>query len=519
MPNSNQLQNLSPRKNILAVYCILTASLLLIFYQLWGVNIISADDPYLAMASFRGGGILNVAMGQAQGQGRYFFVFPMTLTQLAYIGDSVLLLSAIRVVTNLAVFIVFFKLVESIWGRAFALLCALVGVGFFDCVGGSFNSFYSTPLTFTIAAFFIMLGFWSFNENCKENRPDAITPFLYYFIALNFYESIVFYMVGFILIYFSHKSCKPSFLGALHQAAKDMKWLFLLVAFYLIIYAGFRFFYPSMNEGNKELNFPGISRLFKTVWTFSVNGIYIDRFNFDFSQIGFVDINIVAAVMAAIAITYGILLLLRSFYGVNSCHGKKVTLMYFVSIGYFIFAPNLLYGMVDKYHSWADAESYYVGSYFSAFPHIILLACTTVFIKKISSNYALKHFLMIGLGIFLVVSIFSNYKHSLQFFYGHKIENHKWILVDEVLLRSGDNFLNHQKVCEITPGNNFLINDQPFHIYNYWSSYFSKRLGRSVEVLLSDNRNGCDWIIDEYTPVKLKIISGDGQKVLWGYIH
>lgn len=472
-------------------YALLWIGCSLILSLLWGVNIIGADDAFIAMDSFRKGGLFKASLLQAQGQGRHFYIVAWTLTQLSYLGDSTVWLSIIRIITNLIVAITFFRLIKNIFNENIAILTGFLTLALFLTVDADFNSFYATPLWYSVGIIFLFLSFNSYHLALIEKKSQYLS-FLYYFICLHFYESMLLYAPVFLAIHLvEYLKCKQQFLmkDYLGDFFSSLKWLFIFLILYILIYFMFRYFFPSQYEGAKTLNFTTLGRTIKTIYLLSFYGIqtqiYLRR-PVDGSW-------------------YAFYLTVITFFGTWLCLKKKKKLSLdskyfriifgtvFLTTLYLIVAPNILYGFVDKYHSWSDALRYYNGSFYSAFAYIVLISLILYTILDIIQNDKIRNITILIICFIIGFFSYSNAIKTYPFLANQKLLASRWVLVPQIIEKASSELKENDTICT----SNLYRKDDSFDIYNYWSEFFSKYTQKKIKVQYVEGVNSdCQWSLN-----------------------
>ncbi|HLD98920.1 MAG TPA: hypothetical protein VJB59_01605 [Bdellovibrionota bacterium] len=122
------------------LYGLLILAAAIILPNLWGIAFSSGDDPFIAVDRFRKGGVWPASVGQATGQGRFYYVLPWTLSQLPYLWDSFAVVNSIKIVSKFLMFSAYFLFIREFYDERMALLTGFIGVALFDTIGGSIKA-------------------------------------------------------------------------------------------------------------------------------------------------------------------------------------------------------------------------------------------------------------------------------------------------------------------------------------------------------------------------------------------
>jgi hypothetical protein len=489
------------------LYAILMTLVIIILFQLWGRAIRGADDPAIALDSLRQGGIWLASYHQAVSQGRFSYILTYFLTQLPYQSNDFVLLNLTLITTNLMIFILFYRFLSSLWGRSFAFLNCFIALVLFNWVGGEFNLFHGSPLWCSVGFIFLLLSLTRFNEQCKKRNDQFLLAFFLFFLCTLFYEPFLFYAAIFPIIYFSHNDLnlnKNNFFIFSREFLYRFRFLFLSICIYLICYFGFRLFFPSTYEGTKELHFNSLERTWKTIRRFSFGGVYFSGPYF------FGGFMLISGIMTALTtIGLGIVFYLNK---ISPPEIKKIKIknvfLTFVSVGLYVFFPNLLYGFIEKYHTWSDIDPYYVGSYLSVFAVTIFVSLAiSMLINHLRNTYVkVVAYLLIVAGVGFLG--FGNFINAQRVFYFDRIHAHKWPMMIQLLEQASSAIEVNSVLCTTTLMRSF----ESFNIYDYWSQYISMKLGKEVKLKIKPPDDPeCTWVVD-YEAVPYTITMSFKQK-------
>jgi hypothetical protein len=481
----------------LSIYLILAACLLLIFSHFWNIAFTGGDDPFVALDPIRKGGFWKASVVQAIGQGRFWLVIPWFLTQVAYLDQNFVWANTLKISSDLVFVFVFFRFIKSVWNESFALVCTFIGLGLFSWYGADFNPLHNVPLWYVSGATFLLLSFTSFNERLKKNTGSFYISFTFYLLGLLFYEIFLFYAAVFPLLYISHyygTLKTKSFKFWLLDFLKVHRFLFLYLALYLSVYYLFRVYFPSGYEGSKEFHFVTIGRTLRTIGSFS---LFMGIYTYFREALPVAPEVWVESIFISSLVCLGLLLSL--FHYKKTFIRKKIEpLKILMSLGFvtfFVFSPNLLYGFVDKYHTWADAKPYYLGSFFAALAIIIFISILILSFYDLILLHARRLSLMFSVLLLPPLFYFAigNFSQFITQFDIFNKDFYKWPLLHEVIAQAGSSIDGENIICT----NNFMGYKDSYDIYDYWSFYLSDRTKKNIKVKhVKQVEPDCNWVMN-----------------------
>ena len=473
-----------------SIYYALFFLLGLIFLQLLGRGFRGGDDPAFAMLATNGGGMWKAAVQEAIREGRFFYPVVIFISQIPYQFDDFLLLNFCIIVSNLLVFIFFFRFLKEIWGEGFALMTCFIGLALFDWVGGNWNLINSFPSCCLVGFVCLFQSFILFARRAKQGRNDFFLPALLFYFSLHFYEIYILYFLAYPLIYFSINPMPKAdgFLLRLKKVFEVFRPFALLVAVYLFCYALFRFIYPSYYSGTSDLALRGFARIWQTLTTLSFAGITFEW------PVLYPQFILIAVVMTALY-ALGVLIAIRNADPVSSdAIVIRRLLLSFLAVAPFVIVPNLLFSLSPTKHMVADMLGSYVGSYFSAFGIVIevaiLFSLGIVFIK----NRFLVRIIKTLFVLITALSAVGNFSYAQKEFYFDRVEAFKWVLMDDILEQVKDILVDKDIVCT----KSLMKVGSTFISYDYWSFYATQKVGKRIKVIFDDpdHQKYCTWIAD-----------------------
>ncbi len=470
------------------IYSLFLIASWILISQLWGTGIQPGDDAYFAVDRFRRGGILESSLAQSIGQGRFYYLITMTLTQLLYLDDSMVVQNLFKMLADLFVFYSFFRLTKELFGLQTAAFTGLIGIAIFDTYGAAVNPFLAWPMMYGLGAGIQLFSFWLYAKACK-NKSSFFSAYSFYFISLIFYEPMVFYSVGYLFIYYFFRSDEIKefgFISWIKKAFYKNYGLIIALGLYFSAYLIFRYFYPSQYDGNKELTLDSASRIFKTILDFSFGGAkWLLDYNF---------VDVYRSLALTSIVVFGFIYAFKKLNSQNFrvkdvWHLFKVILV----LVFFILCPNFLYGFIEKYRQWVVYSPYYVSSFYSVFAIIMLLGVLTTFLWNsiINQNKYVKNLVIVVFVIIGGIFTFSNISQASAIHLQFRLHGLRWPLIKKTLNELGEHSIPFNTICS----NSFVLS--PEDTYNYWPLYLSNFYDKKInfQKVQTDNSN-CDIYVD-----------------------
>ena len=440
-------------KSIKRSFCfVISGFIFFIFFHFFGIAFTGGDDPFIAMDYLSKGGLWNAAVSQGLGQGRVFAVFTYFLAELSFkLGFE--WTNLFKIISSSFVLIFYFILIKKIFSTNFSILNIIVFLLIFDWYGGDFNPIHNVTQWYSIG-FNFLLGSLIVFINELENNKKFIFSAILFFCALVFYEIILGYVIIFPILYL----LKDPKAFRLKNLLFKFHYFILAVGCYLSIYILFRVYFPSEYIGNKQFFFGDLFNSFFTIIRMSLLGIgfkYWDQFSL---------INIGKALFSStLCIVLLIVFFKRNEFESFIKNHKSIKVnakLLFMLLPVVI--PNILFGFIEKYHTW---YGYYVGSFFSAFAIVPLI---TYLLLLIRNNFTKGFYISIFLLFVCANGIYVNYFTKLDEF---KVDREKWALMDEIILQSKSDLKNNDLICS----DNLFKRKSSYNVYPYWDNYiFSK---------------------------------------------
>lgn len=458
-----------------AALALTALALVLLVGQHWGMMLSNSDDPWIITSTWE------MRWQAASAQGRFWLIPINTLAALPYQSGSWGVANSIKILVNSAVFVLFVAFCSRLTDRRTGLLTGLVWLALIDVSPGYYSPFHGFLLMFNLqfAALFGSFYWYLCQLDAPGPRKLAVGPYLLFAFALLAYEPMLFYSGVFPALYlYRHCSVPRAPLRAgdwvsLCKAFARTNWVLpLVVLAYLLTFFLYRATQPTSGRGLDGIG--SLADVAITVYQFSVNGFHL--------QIKALT-NYIAGVSAlhtlVLAVVYGLAVGLGCFLLIPKiCATRQTDLLLrpwgLAVLGFYVFCPNLLLGLVDAYRRWAAEDPHYVGNYFSAFPLAMVLTLGILSLvggAKASREKAL--FLLVA-GI-LASSACDNYMRWGSLAEKNRVDSQLWLRAIDDLRGQVKDRTAPVVVCGL---------HAPEHVSGdnvYWSGYLTQALGTPVQ--------------------------------------
>ena len=499
----------APANKILLALLALAWALVLL--RMWGGAMTGGDEPFTATSAQRLGGIFSAAWEMATSQARFYQLVFYPLAQIPYLVDSLAWTNAFRIFSSGIAVLTFFLFADRLYGRRIALLAGFLLLGLQDTVGGGYNPFHALPLWFSfgLALFFLSLHTYTRAVAMQRATGPAYTLF---FCSLLTYEPMLFYVLAFPLIWHV-VTARDLYCADNHLAGKVLGFcrgnlgLFVSVLLYSVAYIGFRSIFPPSYAGVSGFTWTTLADVSQTIYSLSTSGIYTKTYWEWWTQYRVMPLLFAAIVMLAIAAC-----LLRTTSAPLAGKPFGVVNMHLVGLLPFVFLPNVLFGLTERYREWARHGSY-IGSYFSSFAICLMLA---VLLAGLLHRHG-RRLRVLSAPIWSATAVllvlvgylaYCNHYQSLDFFNRSHKETMKWKAIDHLAaaISAGQIKDLPADMCSKT----LMAPDNP---YQYWTWYLSRRAGQWIEVHYDDGKADCPVSFNE---VKGQYVLSDANdQVLW----
>lgn len=456
MKNLMRLQLNERNAKRLAFVC-LGLLMLLQALHIWQTPFTSGDDALTSIVRFRAGGIWNAARLQAEGQGRFYALFSYYLAQIPYLIDAYQFRNSFSILCNIFAYIGFYFFVLA-WKKDFwfSILSTSILVGLIEVRYG-YNPFHGLPLWFSFAAGLLCFSFAFWALRSESRNAHLLSCFLFG-ISLLFYETFVLYSV-FFLVFDLSKFSRSNFFS-LRFLFNRYKGLLIVFVIYFSCYVIYMRAHPTAYSGTK-VSLGTWHEMFQTVLLFSWHGWKVSLPSLaDFSPLSF---------------AFGVLVSFLIFIGLRRSSVRFLNLKSAFLIGIFVFLPNVLYALTERYREWVKGEPYYLGSYYSAFGLALAFSVLIFFIlnwapKKLYNSLVLVFSCLIGL------YAVNNYKLGSDHFNYYRPQLHHYrlfeLFFDDLKVKA-----DVDNIVIVSP--TLLPNRDP---YDYWSTYLSLKHNRNIKI-------------------------------------
>lgn len=459
----------------------------------------SGDDGYTAFAAIAPGGVWASAVEMAKFQGRFYQLVLYPLAMLPFVGESIVVANLFKIYTFLMVLGGFWCLCRELIGRAAALVCLALFVCLFDTVGGSYNPFHGLPLWFGLGCALLMFSLGLLLRSFRKQTSPNLSYFVF-FLALLSYEILLLYVPLFMLFHlYNGDSHSPRFnKQEIVRVLLRCRVLFYYVAAYLVLYAGYKHFFPGTYSGVDGLTLAPANEMLRPVLNFSLRSLY-----FRLGQSGqqaFSPSGLVFAItgVAAVFCAWGAASRSNADQARISVAAQRITAngIFILVVLAYVFVPNVLFGFTLRYRIWAgDGVEFYLGSFFSAFAFILLLYFCVSRMMSYPTDRVVRYLGAMTMAFLLGSFVYSNTKNSENFFGQSRTMSMRWPVADWASDRLREASISRQLpsgtaqwlIC----GDGFSHNRElPTYFRNpdmiadvevYWSRYFTRSLSRDVK--------------------------------------
>jgi hypothetical protein len=376
-------------------------------------------------------------------------------------------------VTNLAIFAAFAGMAASLLRNLrLALFILVVSVALLETTH-NYNPFHAYPLWFGLGLGFVFLSIWLYNE-ALERRSAALESgaAVAYLMAMLTYE--VFLGYGVVLAAVAYRNCRSldGFRARVaYLARRSRQWGAAALA-YGAAYLWFSHAHPSQYPGAA----PGSLRpltVAKTVFAFSITGLNLSGLKGSQWRL-----DIGAAIGAGVVTMLG-------FYGFRHFAGR-FSFRSLLRIACWALAgmvvPNVLYGFAARYQRWAETDvAFYIGSFSGALPFGTLLVAVCLIVCRMGSRRVWRCVIAAVCALLAGVGAYANACRREEYFAQARENRMLWSLVEASLTGPSREMYTSAKTL-IAPSILRMPGLSP-GIYDYWTYYFSDKLGRPFHVV------------------------------------
>lgn len=462
------------------IFLLYMVALGLILGRMWGGGFTGGDEPFTATASLKYDGIFNAAVVMAKGQSRFYQLIYYVLAQIPYLYDSLAWVNFWRILSSFITISAFSLFAIKLFKFPIGILSSYIYLAISLTSGSGYNAFHALPLWFNIGIGFIFLSYLSYCYDLDDNKITlSVRTGILFGMGILAYELLLPYFIGFVFI-LSYK--KLSF--NMRDAFKALKVPLFIVLVYLVTYYLWRVSYPPSYPGTSELRLNSLFEVLNAAQKFSFGGIFI---SFNPKQIIKYDINYLAT-SATLIIFIGTLLAAGAAYQAKERLSNYQFLMAVLCFLLVIYSPNIILSLSPRYLEWVKNDSFYHGSYYSAYFIATLLAlCLNQILQyfRLHKSFLSFSVFFICASSFYLNSLYANQNNSQIYFDESVVNADRWrsvnILLKKIQILNSDNV----DICT----NTLIKTDDP---YDYWSLYLSHRAGKRIRIIFSESPKSCE---------------------------
>jgi hypothetical protein len=452
----------------------------------------NADDPWISQLGIQG------SLDVAKSQGRFWLVPITLLTQVPYLLDSWAVVNVIKILVNGLTLFSFVLFCSKLTNKHTGILMGLVWLALIDISPSNYSPIHGFLLMFNLQFAFLFMSFYTFLDLQGKNDPARIivTPYLLFAFALLSYEPMFFYSMVFPALYLYKKNQDPNIAGKYSLYSEGKKFLsknftlVIVLALYVIFFFGFRKVYETTTIRSIDTG-DNLFEILKTIYSFSIHGFHFQLKPFTGAILEtYTSTNIFLSAVYAGLIALGLFLIIPRINeeAVPSVLYRKKSL---VVLGFFIFSPNILLGLVEGYRKWAAYDPHYVGNYFSSFPLAMAVALLLIYLVGGDKARHEKILFILVLYVFFS-SAFDNYARWGKM---AEINRNGSVLWQKAILKMEHQTFKHNGqtlLCGINAPKQYITGDD-----KYWSQYLSNKF--SSDILYVSNKittTSCDVTLD-----------------------
>jgi len=453
----------------------------------------SGDDGYTYMASQAEHGFFVSVWEMVKFQGRFYQLVIYPLAMLPFTFDSVVVVNVFKVITFCFFIVGFYYFCSRLLPARHnfhALGCLSVLLCILETVGGSYNAIHGLPLWFGIGVGTLLFSLGTHIQfiETKNKKFKLITAAVFLFALLT-YELLLLYVPLFMFfsLYFYLKNIDSAFSikKLITEIIDQCGLIVILTIVYLVVYFVFRIFYPGTYVGAQGFSYTNFENFIRPIKIFSLKSVNI--FNPIYGNKDFSLMSLVFGLSCSIGLVVSIS---RSKKEKNDA--KLLTLLSISVLILYIFIPNLLFALIERYRYWAAVGvQVYLGSLYSAVAISILLYLILFYVV---SNIGAK-FRFFALASIVIVFTFSGYLNSKDAENFYKQSNQMSVRWDVAKLTSDTiKQLDFKDQNPILICSNGFIKNTEFPVYFrnedmiadvvvYWNRFFTRKTGQYTQIV------------------------------------
>jgi len=490
----------------IAVIGALSILALLTLFPLLQTGFTTKDDSEIALQATQHGESLRYAMNFAALQGRFYQAFSILAALLPHYYSNPVWHYSLYLGSILLNVLLFYFLVGMIFrSRMAAVFAAALCLTFLQnnwqhSILTSYRVIVPLGLTFFLGTL-LFFFYWQRQRQLRFAILTGIT----YFLALLIYESFVVFFVVFLglALHDALARTASSVRQIAFRAATTLSPIVLVLVVYLSCYFTYRFYHPSVYDGNQPAPLD-ISRILAVMWQYTVStvpGYFYFRDSetiqvlftgFGLHTVGLGELVELCRVewavkaVAAAGLSAAILVRARQHLTLKSFW---LTLAAGVAC---LFAPALLVSLTAKYQDWVlryHSLAYSAPSYDAYFAMIFLLVTVLLFLSRALSQWkilsgAYIFCVCVGIAVASLATDFYNYHITVD----QQLSHLKWRTVDRFLQTEEFDALPSDSVI-LAPSlwrqRGIVANAE-----TYWSRYLTQKSGKRIWVAQSIQQLG-----------------------------
>jgi hypothetical protein len=456
-------------------------------YPLFKIGFISGDDLEYFLTADPSRWMADAKI-YAEGTGRFYFYLVKWIYSVPYLIDSKVYFYFWFITPILSTLFLFVWLIKRVSKNVVITYLATLLCCSFLIYFAKHSAITAYPLYFTLSLTLILISFHLFvsYRDTKKYKHLLLSAFTFG-IATLFYECyLVYYVLYFALIILRY-SLKTLFKeGNWRMALKEMIPYFGMALLYITVYLSYYLSHQSGYSGNQVATDLTFSRMLKTLFTMSVNGLpfvtFFDykRFFIDYAlSLSSIQSYFILTITNISAIAYlkgglvGLLIYLLRDRKLPRFSNKVLIWGVTLSV-LFIILPHLPLAFSEKYTSYIQKT--YITTSFAFFSVIGVLLCIYLFTIQSISKQWIKRLIQVVLGTILVIATVVTQYTNERVTDDMRISQYRFDLMDAVFQK--------QIIPEWTP-----VYIEPLH---HTSSYFCKGVTRQSSPFDTyvDHQNG-----------------------------
>lgn len=412
---------------------------LLTYFPLLSTGFTTNDDMRLALHPWSP----TQGWQSAVNQGRVGNLLADLLLKLPYMIDSRIYFDLLRFGSPLVFLSILYSFIRQAYrSTALAILVAVFFLAFIQN-NWNHNLLTSYPFIFNLLAIIFLLSIIAFANYQKHGGIYGLISAILYFICLSNELFVLFFVVfiGIAIFYEIQDGHQERPHSRTFSILKRLSPIIFSLSFFLVLYASWRYFFPSIYTGNTA-SLSDLPRMAKVVWIYSVSAFPgFEFFANLFAPLffGFTPLEQGMGVpLSELRVEWLVKALIAAYLTWHVLRDKSIASLLDRHQGYglllallCIFLPNILLGFTEKYRQWVEhGSTSYVYTYYSFIAVVVFLALGVAsLIKRIEPHLPkmlLAGFVAFTTGILSLVTDFGNYYVTTD----QQLSQQKWNIID-----------------------------------------------------------------------------------------